>query len=275
LKSAEADLLPLSGLQHVVFCARQCALIHVEGVFTENRFTLEGRHLHERVDDASTRSEEGYRVARAMPLVSHRLGVFGIADVVEFHPIGGATAVQPEGVAPSTPIADVATTERRPPGTTRTASWPPKTERPYPVEYKRGRRHHRLADQVQLCAQAMALEEMFGCEVPEGALFYNASKRRQVVPLDATLRESTVRAAKEFHRLVRERLTPPPVNDDRCDDCSLRDWCLPGVVATPGRVERYLHGLCTGSIGLRACDTGQEPTPPQAGTPTLPHRKQE
>lgn len=202
MKFAEADLLPLSGLQHVVFCSRQCALIHVEGVFTENRFTLEGRHLHERADDASTRSEEGYRVARALPLVSRRLGVFGVADVVEFH-----------------------------------------SEQPYPVEYKRGRRHHRLADQVQLCAQAMALEEMFKVEIPEGALFYDKSKRRLTVTLDAGLRETTCRAAQEFHRLVRERLTPPPVNDDRCDDCSLRDWCLPGVVAAPARVDRYLRQL--------------------------------
>ena len=214
-------------------------MIHVEGIFTENRFTLEGRHLHERVDDSSTRSEEGYRVARAMPLVSRRLGVFGVADVVEFHPVAGG-------------------------------------EQPYPVEYKRGRRHHRLADQVQLCAQAMALEEMFKVEIPEGALFYNASKRRQVVPLDAALRATTCRAAEEFHRLVRDRLTPPPVKDDRCDDCSLRDWCLPGVVATPGRVNRYLEGLRTGSIGLRACDGSAgspsvaEQTTPQAGTPTLP-----
>jgi CRISPR-associated exonuclease Cas4 len=191
----------LSGLQHVVFCPRQCALIHVEGVFTENRFTLEGRHLHERVDDASTRSEEGYRIARALPLVSHRLGVYGVADVVEFHP------------------------------------------QPYPVEYKRGRRHHRLADQVQLCAQALALEEMFNIEIPEGALFYHASKRRLIVRFDTGLRETTARAAQEFRRLWNERVTPPPVNDDRCDDCSLRDWCLPGVVAAPGRVERYLRQL--------------------------------
>lgn len=200
-QSPDLELLPLSGLQHVIFCPRQCALIHVEGVFTENRFTLEGRHLHERVDDASTRSEEGYRIARALPLVSHRLGVYGVADVVEFHP------------------------------------------QPYPVEYKRGRRHHRLADQVQLCAQAMALEEMFNVQIPEGALFYNASKRRLIVRFDTGLRETTARAAEDFRRLWTERLTPPPVNDDRCDDCSLRDWCLPGVVATPGRVERYLRQL--------------------------------
>jgi CRISPR-associated exonuclease Cas4 len=239
MESPAVELLPLSGLQHVIYCPRQCALIHVEGVFAENRFTLEGRHLHERVDDASTRSEEGYRVTRALPLVSRRLGVFGVADVVEFHPVAGG-------------------------------------ERPYPVEYKRGRRHHRVADQVQLCAQAMALEEMFACEIAEGALFYDKSKRRQVVVLDAALREATARAAQEFHRLWTERITPPPVNDDRCDDCSLRDWCLPGVVATPGRVNRYLEGLRTGSIGLRACDGSAgspsvaEQTTPQAGTPTLP-----
>lgn len=222
MASPDLDLLPLSGLQHMVFCARQCALIHIEGVFEENRFTLEGRHLHERVDDASTRSEEGYRVARALPLVSHRLGVFGVADVVEFHPV--VSLVGPAGPA-------VRSAPARP------------AVAPYPVEYKRGRKHHRLADQVQLCAQAMALEEMFGCEIPEGALFYNASKRRHIVTFDAALRETTAQAARDFRRLWNERITPPPVNDDRCDDCSLRDWCLPSVVATPGRVERYVQSL--------------------------------
>jgi CRISPR-associated exonuclease Cas4 len=206
MDAPDLELLPLSGLQHVVFCPRQCALIHVEGVFTENRFTLEGRHLHERVDDASTRSEEGYRIARAMPLVSRRLGVYGVADVVEFHPVADG-------------------------------------DRPYPVEYKRGRRHHRLADQVQLCAQAMALEEMFNVEIPEGALFYNASKRRQVVAFDSGLREATTRASLEFRRLWTERITPPPVDDERCENCSLRDWCLPGVVATPALVDRYIRQL--------------------------------
>ena len=202
MESPDVELLPLSGLQHVVFCPRQCALIHVEGVFVENKFTLEGHFLHERVDEASTRSEEGYRIARAMPLVSHQLGVYGVADVVEFH-----------------------------------------GEQPYPVEYKRGRRQPRQADQIQLCAQAMALEEMFGCAVPEGALFYNASKRRLTVNLDEPLREATRRAAAEYHALVREQRTPPPVNDDRCDDCSLRDYCLPTVTGKSSAVARYIHSL--------------------------------
>jgi CRISPR-associated exonuclease Cas4 len=193
-----------------VFCQRQCALIHVEGVFTENRFTLEGRFLHERVDEASTRSEEGYRIARAMPLVSRRLGVFGVADVVEFHP------------------------------------------QPYPVEYKRGRRKHREADQVQLCAQAMALEEMFGVEIPEGALFYDKSKRRQVVKFDERLRARTMQAAADFHALVREHRTPPPVNDDRCEECSLRDSCLPAVTAKAASVSRYLKSLYDCGSGIPA-----------------------
>jgi CRISPR-associated exonuclease Cas4 len=197
----DVDLLPLSGLQHVVFCPRQCALIHVEGVFTENRFTLEGHFLHERVDEASTRSEEGCRISRAMPLVSRRLGVFGVADVVEFHP------------------------------------------QPYPVEYKRGRRRQREADQVQLCAQAMALEEMFNVQIPEGALFYNKSKRRQVVQFDDRLRTMTTQAAADFHALVGEHRTPPPVNDERCEECSLRDSCLPAVVGRENAVRRYVHSL--------------------------------
>ncbi|HUJ10880.1 MAG TPA: CRISPR-associated protein Cas4 [Verrucomicrobiae bacterium] len=197
----DAELLPLSGLAQLMYCHRRAALIHVEGIFEENRFTLEGHFLHERVDEASSRSEEGYRIARAMPLVSGRLGVFGVADVVEFRP------------------------------------------QPYPVEYKRGRRRHREADQVQLCAQAMALEEMFNIEIPEGALFYDKSKRRQVVKFDEKLRAITMQAAQEFHRLVREHCTPPPVNDERCEQCSLRDQCLPTVVDKQGSVHRYVQSL--------------------------------
>ena len=197
----DADLLPLSGLQHVVFCQRQCALIHVEGIFTENRFTLEGHFLHERVDKAGERAEDGCRVARAMPLVSRRLGVFGVADVVEFR------------------------------------------SQPYPVEYKRGRRKHREADQVQLCAQAMALEEMFSVEIPEGALFYDGSKRRQIVQFDEQLRSMTMRAAADFHALIREHRTPPPVNDERCEHCSLHDHCLPAVVGRESAVHRYVQSL--------------------------------
>ncbi len=136
-----------------------------------------------------------------MPLVSHRLGVFGVADVVEFHP------------------------------------------QPYPVEYKRGRRRHREADQVQLCAQAMALEEMFAVEIPEGALFYDKSKRRQIVRFDELLRVRTMQAAADYHALMREHRTPPPVNDDRCDECSLRDFCLPAVTAKAASVSRYVQSL--------------------------------
>jgi CRISPR-associated exonuclease Cas4 len=197
----DTELLSLSGLQHIVFCPRQCALIHVEGLFTENRFTLEGHFLHERVDKPRERPQDGCRVVRALPLVSRRLGVFGVADVVEFHP------------------------------------------QPYPVEYKRGRRRHREADQVQLCAQAMALEEMFSIEIPEGALFYDKSKRRQLVQFDERLRSTTMQAAADFHALMREHRTPPPVNDERCEDCSLRDFCLPAVVARQASVRQYVESL--------------------------------
>lgn len=211
----------MSGLQHIVFCPRQCALIYVEGIFTENRFTLEGHFLHERVHDPSLRSEEACRVARALPLVSHRLGLFGVADVVEFHPVSlvgtDRRAVRPDSARPA--VA------------------------PYPVEYKRGRRRHREADQVQLCAQAMALEEMFNVEIPQGALFYDKSKRRQVVKFDERLRAMTMQAAADYHALVREHRTPPPVNDKRCDDCSLRDLCLPAVIARENAVRRYVQSL--------------------------------
>ncbi len=180
--------------------------------------------------DPSLRSEQGYRIARALPLVSRRLGVFGVADVVEFHPVS------------------LLGTDRR---AVRSDSARPAVA-PYPVEYKRGRRRHREADQVQLCAQAMALEEMFGVEIPEGALFYDRSKRRQVVKFDERLRAATIRAAADFHALMREHRTPPPVNDDRCDECSLRDFCLPAVTAKAASVSRYVQSLYDCRSGIPA-----------------------
>ncbi len=211
----EADCLPLSALQHLLFCERQCALIHLEGLWVENALTVEGRHMHEKVDEqGSTQAPDGPRVARGLPIRCLRLGLSGRAHVVEFHPVVEAAATS---------------------GKTH--------EQPYPVEYKRGHRHQRQADQVQLCAQAMALEEMFGCEVMEGALFYDKSKRRLIVQFDEPLRSATIQAAADYHALVRERRTPPPVNDARCDHCSLRDHCLPAVTAKAAAVGRYIQSL--------------------------------
>ncbi|CTQ33128.1 CRISPR-associated protein Cas4 [Jannaschia rubra] len=181
------DSLPLSALQHWLFCPRQCALIHVERLWEENRLTAEGRVLHERADEGLPESREGMRVLRSVHVASERLGVHGVADVVEMR--GGV---------------------------------------PFPVEYKRGRPKAHRADEVQLCAQAICLEEMTGLDVPEGALFYGARRRRQAVAFDADLRGLTERVAAEARAAMAQGALPPPVYEaGRCEACSLHGLCRP------------------------------------------------
>jgi CRISPR-associated exonuclease Cas4 len=188
----ETDLVPLSALQHYLFCPRQCALIHVEQAWAENRLTAEGRVLHEATAAAGSEKRRGVRVVTAMPLVSKRLGVSGIADLVEMHKSADGT-------------------------------W-----RPFPVEYKRGKPKSHRADEVQLCAQAMALEEMFSVTLDEGALFYGETRRRVAVPLDTALRQLTGQVAADTRALLDGRMTPPPVYaKSTCTNCSLNELCQP------------------------------------------------
>jgi CRISPR-associated exonuclease Cas4 len=202
---SESDLLPLSALQHFLYCPRQCALIHVEQQWAENRFTAEGRILHNRTNAPATATRRGLRTVTALPIRSFRLGVWGIADVVEFHRDG----------------------EQLP---------------PFPVEYKRGRPKAHRADEVQLCAQAMALEEMFSTDVPEGALFYGAERRRTLVPFDVELRALTENVAREMRALVTSLRTPQPVYEPkRCNSCSLFELCQPQRLTGSPSVARWLE----------------------------------
>jgi len=203
----EDDLLPLSGLQHLAFCERQCALIHIEQAWAENLYTAEGRVLHERVHEADQTTRGEIRIEYSMPLRSLRLGLIGKADVVEFHRIRDSNIDR----------------------------W-----RPFPVEYKRGRPKKADLDRVQLCAQALCLEEMLGVEVPSGALFYGKTRHREDVDFDARLRSETEETAKRFHALIEARVTPRPVYGKQCDTCSLRDLCLPAAVIKGKSVDRYL-----------------------------------
>ena len=187
------DFLPLAGLQHLLFCERQCALIHVEQIWAENALTTQGGLLHERVDLPALEQRPAVRTERAVPLRSERLRLIGKADVVEFHAVPG----QP-------------------------GRW-----QPFPVEYKRGRRRKWLHDEVQVCAQAMCLEEMVGVAVPRGALYYAASKRRREVVMDEALRNETTAAAARYHELVARRETPLPRLLPKCRNCSLHQICLP------------------------------------------------
>lgn len=198
----EREPIPLSALQHAVYCLRQAALIHIERAWADNRFTAEGNVLHEVADKGGKRKVRGVRRVMALPIASARLNLSGIADVVEF-------------------LAD---------GEAETA---------YPLEYKRGKPKLHRADEVQLCAQALCLEEMSGKPVPEGALFYAETKRRVVVPFDDELRgltEATVQALAEVFRSGR---TPPPTTRrERCRACSLIELCRPDTVARPVRAWR-------------------------------------
>lgn len=192
----ESELIPLSALQHYLFCPRQCALIHVEQAWAENQLTAEGRLLHEATAEIGDEKRRGVRVVMAMPLVSHRLGVSGIADLVELH-----EAADPDG----------------------RTRW-----RPFPIEYKRGKPKQHRADEVQLCAQAMALEEMFAVALDEGALFYGETRRRVNVALDDELRALTMRMATEVRAMLASGTTPPAVYArQKCAACSLLELCQP------------------------------------------------
>ena len=181
----DPESIPLSALQHWRVCPRQCALIHIAGVWEENRLTAEGRLLHERVHEAGDEIRDGVRTCRGLQLISKRLGLIGQADAVEFR----------QGAPP------------------------------FPVEYKRGRPKKDSADALQLCAQALCLEEMLGVAIPAGALFYGATRRRQDVPFTPALRAEVETAVAAIRDLLAQGQIPPPTPTDRCRGCSLAAHC--------------------------------------------------
>lgn len=209
---AEDDLIPISALQHYVFCARQCALIHVERIWDENRLTAEGRLLHERVHDASSESRPDRRTARGLRLRSFKLGVAGMADVVEF--INDPRGVIVPGIS---------------------GRWIP-----HPIEYKRGRPKPDPSDEIQVCAQALCLEEMLNVDITEGEVFYGQPRRRHVVPLTEALRRETERIALDARALIRSGETPASRPDGRCRSCSLSDRCLPESAGIRKSARRYI-----------------------------------
>lgn len=190
----EALSLPLSALQHWLFCPRQCALIHTERLWEENRLTAEGRVLHERADQGHPESRDGARVLRSVAVASEAHHLHGVADVVEMR----------RGI-------------------------------PFPVEYKRGRPKAHRADEVQLCAQALCLEEMTGKAITEGALFYGKNRRRKAVAVDGELRALTLSVATEARAALDTGTLPPPVYDPRrCEACSVQELCRPEAPRDPG-----------------------------------------
>ena len=201
----EEDYLQLSGLQHFSFCRRQWALIHIEQQWAENLRIADGRILHKKAHDGAFREKRGdLLIARGMQIHSPQLGLSGNCDVVDFH--GSSTGVPLPG---------------------QDGLW-----QPYPVEYKRGSPKLTDADKLQLCAQAMCLEEMLCCDIPEGAIFYGEIRRREVVALDIELRDKVRALSDEMHELYRRSHTPKAKPPKGCNACSLKELCLPKLMKT-------------------------------------------
>lgn len=199
----EDDYLQLSGLQHFVFCRRQWALIHIENQWSENIRTIEGKILHERAHDASQREQRGdLLITRDMRIFSRSLGISGACDVVEFRRSKtGIPLVGLEGLF-----------------------------QPCPVEYKKGKPREDHANDVQVCAQAMCLEEMLCCSIPEGILYFGETRKRVKVPLTEELREEVRVALDEMHQLYKRKHTPKVKRTKACNACSLKEICLPALM---------------------------------------------
>jgi CRISPR-associated exonuclease Cas4 len=198
----DEDLIPLSALQHLAFCERQCALIHVEREWEENRLTAEGRTLHERVDEGYREYRRGLRQFSGVHVRNLRLGIYGQLDVVE-----------------------VVKTEEEPDNATflrLKGQW-----ELHPVEFKRGKPKKHDADRVQVCAQALCLEEMTGSAIQSGSLFYGEIRRREQVEFDASLRAKTEAMATRLRQIIVEQILPAPVYKRHCRACSLVEVCQP------------------------------------------------
>ncbi len=217
----EDDLLPISALNQLVFCERRCALMLVEGHWADNEHTVIGSLQHDRSHRQETESRGDTRICRGLRLRSLQLGLSGVADVVEFHRCRAADpseeAVVLEGVE---------------------GTW-----HPFPVEHKKGRAKPDRADEVQLCAQALCLEEMLETHIPEGALFYNASRDRLDVSFCEELRALTIASSARLHQLVAANTVPPAEPSRRCRGCSLYDTCSPNLVGREQHASRYVDSL--------------------------------
>ena len=205
---AEDELLPISALQHLVFCKRQWALIHLEQQWQENVLTVGGRQMHDRVHDSDASECRGnIRIARGLRLHSFRLGLVGQADVVEF-------SEDENGIS-----------------------------QPYIIEYKHGKPKIDFCDEVQLCAQALCLEEMLNVTIPESDFFYGKHRRRHHVLFTEELRQKTEKYAEELHILTERGETPSAEYSSRCKNCSLFDICLPQTAGHQKSARRYIQQI--------------------------------
>jgi len=199
----EDELLPLSALQHYSFCPRQCALIHIEGIWVENKYTIEGRIMHENIDTPGFTKKSRIQIERGVAIRSLSLGLIGKIDIVEFH-----------------------------------------HNIPYPVEYKRGHPKTEPWDDIQLCAQALCLEEMLNISVPKGAIFYGKTRHRKTIIFSSELREKTIFTTQNVHDLIKKEIMPPAVYDaSRCPRCSLLNQCIPFKPKMKKDVNDYINKM--------------------------------
>ena len=214
-KYLEDDLLLLSGIQHFAFCQRQWALIHIERQWSENLRTVQGKQLHERVDNPDFfEARGGILTARSVPISSYALGFYGVSDVVEFY------AVKENGITLNG----------------REGKWCP-----VPVEYKRGSPKKDIIDEVQLCTQAMCLEEMLCINIGYGFLFYGETKHRTKVLFEDALRNQVIKFSEQMHSMFDRQYTPKAITTDKnCKSCSLVDVCLPKLSTKQGSVSNYI-----------------------------------
>lgn len=209
----EEDYLQLSGLQHFAFCRRQWALIYIEKQWTDNYHTVDGNIMHEKAHDAEVRESRGdIVITRCNSIFSAELGISGQCDVLEFH----------------RSAAGISLSDRK-------GLW-----QPYPVEYKRGRPKESNADRLQLCGQAMCLESMLCCDIPEGAIYYGQTKHREIVCFTSELRDEARKLLLEMHELYAKKHTPKVKMSKKCDACSLREICLPKLKKAKS-VTKYLQ----------------------------------
>jgi len=231
----EDELLPLSGLQHLAFCERRWALVHLERQWEENVFTAEGALLHEKAHSATIESRPGVLIRRTLPLHCYRLGLSGQADIVEFLP---CDPDQPGMIFPR-----------------RKGHW-----RPYPIEYKRRRdKAGSEAYRIQLCAQALCLEEMLGVMVPAGAVFDGKAKRRTVIVFDDALRHQVERLSDRMHEIERSRQTPAAIYAKKCESCSMKPVCLPLATQAPSAAEYLRRSAAANLRQTSASSSAREP----------------
>jgi CRISPR-associated exonuclease Cas4 len=204
---SEDELLQLSGLQHILYCKRQCALIHIEQLWADNFFTAKGIVMHDKVHTDKIERKKDIIIECDIYIKSYALGLVGKSDIVEFHKAEAGTFI------------------------------------PFPVEYKSGKSKNDNTDKVQLCAQALCLEEMLKMKIPKGAIYYGKTRNRLEVEFNDVLRSETIALAKEFHKLIESGITPKPEYSKKCDNCSFKDLCLPEIFDRKKSVKEYLKNI--------------------------------